>query len=172
VAAIGYLEEQGDLIVQAAGVREGYTLRSVPGDLAPLIDSLHARFARREEQDIVRIRRVLTLAEQPECITRHLLDYFGETHADCGHCSRCAGVRAEPLPPPRYDPPRDSDIAALRDLRAEGHEALRTARQLTRFLCGLSSPATTRAKLRQHPMFGIFDSVPFQEVLRLVEGMM
>jgi hypothetical protein len=35
------------------------------------------------------------------------------------------------------------------DLISEGHESIGTPRQLARFLCGITSPATTRAKLRQ-----------------------
>ncbi len=168
VAALGYLEERGDLIVQASGVRVGYTLRAVPRDLSVLIESLQARFVRREEHDIARIHRVLALAEEPGCLTRHLLDYFGEAHDDCGHCSRCEGSAADPLPPPNYAPPTEADVEAVRRLQAEGHEALRAPRQLTRFLCGLPSPASTKAKLRRHDMFGIFGRVPFQEVLGVV----
>ena len=33
-----------------------------------------------------------------------------------------------------------------------------------------SSPATTGARLRGHPMFGVFASVPFHEVAAFVEA--
>ena len=82
---------------------------------------------------------------------------------------RCEGVRARPLPPARYVPPGEAEAGPLRQLRAEGHDALATPRQLARFLCGIASPATTRAKLRTHALFGAFESVPFQEVLSFVE---
>jgi ATP-dependent DNA helicase RecQ len=156
-------------VVEAAGLREGYRLRSRPNDLAELTEALARRFARREEQDLARTARVQQYAVQPGCLTRHLLDYFGEVHDDCGHCSRCAGVASEALPPPSYRPLSETDAGRVRQLTAEGHTALGTPRQLARFLCGLSSPATTRAKLRQHALFGAFDSVPFLDVLRLVE---
>jgi ATP-dependent DNA helicase RecQ len=77
---------------------------------------------------------------------------------------------AKPLPPARYDPPSESDADDLSRLCAEGHEALAASRQLARFLCGISSPATTRARLRGHPMFGRFGSVPFHKVLAFVEA--
>jgi ATP-dependent DNA helicase RecQ len=169
MAAIGYLEEQGDLIVEASGLREGYRIRSMPSDLSGLAASLEQRFARREELDIGRTARVQQYAVQPGCLTRHVLDYFGEAHDDCGHCSRCAGVAAEPLPPPSYVPLNEANAAAIRQLQAEQHDALGTPRQLTRFLCGLSSPAITKAKLRKHSMFGAFDRVPFLEVLQLAQ---
>jgi ATP-dependent DNA helicase RecQ len=168
VAAIGYLEEHGDLIVEASGLREGYRVLAPPGNRAELAADLMARFVLREEHDIQRIRRVLQFAETPDCLTRHLLDYFGESRPDCGHCSRCAKVAAQPLPPPSYTPPAESSRPDIDRLRAEGNRALQTPRQLTRFLCGIASPATSRDKLRQHPLFGLFESVPFQEVLDFV----
>lgn len=169
VAAIGYLEEHGDLIVQASGLREGYRVLQPPQDRPCLAASLMSRFARREEQDLVRVRRVVQFARQPGCLTRHLLAYFGETRDDCGHCSRCAQVAARPLPPPTYSPPSDAHLADIRRLRSEHHKALQHPRQLARFLCGLSSPATTRSKLRQHALYGKFESVPFHEVLKFVD---
>jgi ATP-dependent DNA helicase RecQ len=55
-------------------------------------------------------------------------------------------------------------------LRAEGHRALAAPRQMARFLCGLASPASTRAKLRKHRLFGVWEAAPFHEVLALVDG--
>jgi hypothetical protein len=59
--------------------------------------------------------------------------------------------------------------ALVRRLRAERHETLAAPRQLARFLCGISSPAASRAKLRSPPSFGEFESIPFQEVLTFLE---
>jgi ATP-dependent DNA helicase RecQ len=41
---------------------------------------------------------------------------------------------------------------------------------MARFLCGLASPATTRAKLTRDARFGRLGDVPFREVLQLVEA--
>ena len=169
VKALGYLEEKGDLVLRAAGVRQSYRRLSGSCDRAALGDTLNARFARREAQDIARVGRMLEWAEHGGCLTKHLLGYFGEERGDCGHCVRCEGVAVRPLAPARYVSPVGEDAEKLSRLRAEGHEALATPRQLSRFLCGIASPATTRAKLRAHPMFGTFEPVPFQEVLSFVE---
>ena len=85
-------------------------------------------------------------------------------------CSRRRprAIAAVPLEAPGA-PPGKAEAGPLRHLRAEDHDALATPRQLARFLCGIASPATTRAKLRTHNMFGMFESVPFQEVLAFVE---
>ena len=58
------------------------------------------------------------------------------------------------------------DASLVRTLQAEGHEALLSARQLARFLCGISSPRSSRARLARHPAFGALVDTPFVEVLR------
>ncbi len=168
-AAIGYLEERGDLIVQASGLREGYRVRQAPSDRQSLADSLMERFAHRERQEIARVRRVVQFAEQPGCLTRHMLEYFGENRADCGHCSRCAGVAARNLPAATSRPPDANARAEIQQLPQLHPQPLGHPRQLARFLCGISSPATTRAKLRKHARFGYCESVPFLEVLRWIQ---
>ena len=64
----------------------------------------------------------------------------------------------------------DEDRDVLMSLRAEGQTALATPRQLARFLCGLSSPATSKAKLTKHATFGRLAHQPFADVLRFVEA--
>ncbi len=169
VSALGYLEEVGDLVLQASGVRQGYRVRELPSDLAKLCDSLDERFQRREQNDVSRVSRVVEFAQHDGCLTRCLLEYFGEKHGECGHCSRCEGVPAQPLPAAPHRPLGALHTNQLHTLLEEGHEALSTPRQLARFLCGISSPATTRARLRGHSHFGAFESVPFRTVLAFVE---
>lgn len=170
VKALGYLEEKGDLILQVAGVRQGFRRSQVPDSMEPFVASLNQRFQTREANDIQRIQNVLHLAVQDGCITNYLLQYFGEERNDCGHCNRCRGTKPSPLGdanPPSLGP---GDKAAIKKLIAGQHPSIETPRQLTRFLCGITSPATTRAKLRQHSnLFGAYDSIPFQSVLKAVQ---
>jgi len=171
VAALNFLEEQGDLILQVAGVRQGYRRLRSPEDSDALIGSLNDRFRKREENDIARIRQVLKYAGHTGCLTQYVLAYFGEVRDVCGHCSRCKGVEHPPLPEAAPPALGERDVQRIRDLLAEGHGALSTPRQQARFLCGITSPATTRAKLRQHGLFGAFEAVPFQVVLDAVQAM-
>jgi ATP-dependent DNA helicase RecQ len=170
VKALGYLEEKGDVILQVAGVRQGFRRLRIPKSMTPFVSSLNQRFQIREANDIQRIQQVLHLASQDGCITRHLLQYFGEERDDCGHCNRCQGIHPTPLGdanPPSLGP---ADRTAIKRLIAEDHPSIETPRQLTRFLCGITSPATTRAKLRQKTeLFGAYDSIPFQSVLNYVQ---
>jgi ATP-dependent DNA helicase RecQ len=169
VAALNYLEEQGDLIVEATGVRQGYRRAQQSADRASLVTSLAERFLQREAHDIARVRSVVALAEQEGCLTRHLLDYFGEDRGNCGHCGGCNGATGKPLVRTERWSPRPDDVATAGRLRAERHDALQSPRQLARFLCGISSPATSRAKLRNRPEFGQWSHVPFAEVLALAQ---
>jgi ATP-dependent DNA helicase RecQ len=165
ITALNYLEEQGDLIVQATGVRVGYRRLQQPTDRTALAELLIDRFLQRETHDIARVESVVALAEHDACITQHLLEYFGESRAECGHCCRCEGEPAKPMNAPPAQLPKGLDVKVVRKLRAEGNEALRSPRQLARFLCGISSPASTRAKLRNRPEFGQWSHVRFADVL-------
>ncbi|MEO7402136.1 MAG: helicase-related protein, partial [Burkholderiales bacterium] len=169
IAALDYLEEQGDLIVQATGVRVGYRRLQQPGDRQALIEVLADRFLEREANDIARVESVVALAEHDGCLTQHLLEYFGEEREPCGHCSRCDGEPGQPLATSAGSSSDDLDVRVIRKLRAERHEALRSPRQLVRFLCGITSPASTRAKLRNRPEFGMWSGVRFADVLELAK---
>lgn len=171
VAALTFLEERGDLIVQVAGLRQGYRRLREPADLDALIGSLNQRFQQREANDIARTREVLKYAGHGGCLTRMLLGYFGEARGDCGHCDRCAGISREPMPPRHAPALGEADSARIRRVMEEGHEALASPRQLARFLCGIASPRTTRGKLKQHPSFAVYEHAPFRDVLDFVEGL-
>jgi ATP-dependent DNA helicase RecQ len=94
--------------------------------------------------------------------------YFGETRPEpCGHCTFCLTGIAQRLP--KADAHREVglDRALLDELAVEHPGALGTPRQRARFLCGLSSPATTKAKLSRHPLFGALAEQRFADVLAL-----
>jgi ATP-dependent DNA helicase RecQ len=170
IAALGYLDETGDLEVEASGVRQGYRRLEQPASLEALCAQLNERFQRREESDIGRIREVLKFAEHDGCFTRYLLAFFGADREDCGHCAWCEAVPARPLHPARHRRPGSVKTADLEALRSSAPGALGRHRQLARFLCGLASPATTRAKLNRHPLFGVYSDIPFQRVLESVDN--
>jgi len=140
VAAIGYLEQEGDMIVQATGVRQGYCRLRQPEDQRELIEGLAERFLLREQHDIARVEDVVSLAESPGCITCFLLAYFGEQRSDCGHCGRCLGESARPLSASYDGKPQPSDMQSIERLRSEGHDSLRSPRQLTSCVASIRLP--------------------------------
>ncbi len=169
VAALGYLEERGDLVVQATGARLGYRRLDPDVDREGLRATLDDRFRDREGRDVGRVRAMLDFAIEPGCLTNRLVAHFGERIAGdrCGHCGPCLGEAAPPLPRREPRPIGAADRAAADSLRQEGHRALATPRQRARFLCGLASPATGRAKLTRDPRFGSLADVAFARVLEL-----
>jgi ATP-dependent DNA helicase RecQ len=166
VKALTYLEEKGDLELQVAGVRQGYRVVRVPADLTAVWRDLQKRFATREQNDIARVHGVIALLGGDGCIVRRLVGYFGENLGrDCGHCSRCEGQPPVILERPSGSGGLAAAVEELASLRAENPRALGSARQMTRFLCGIASPALSAAKLTRHPRFGSATETPFGQVM-------
>ena len=170
VAALNYLEEQGDMLLQVAGARQGYRLKRPAEDLAALSDKLFERFLARECRDIQRLQTVMEFTAHAGCRTKYLLNYFGEELAgDCGHCDWCMGSRLTNNLEAARAGFGEREMTVLREVHAADHAALGSPRQLARFLCGLASPSASRAKLTRHPRFGSLGQVPFQSVLDACE---
>src|SRR5215203_594015 len=168
VAALEYLDAQGLVELQPAELRQRYTLLSRPSSDAEPVDALLERFARREQAETARLGSVLELVTHDGCQVAALVGYFGETRAEpCGHCSHCLTGRPQRLPDPEPAPPIEAalDADALAALRSEHPAALAAPRQLARFLAGITSPATTRAKLTRNPLFGALGDRRFADVL-------
>jgi len=166
--ALGELEESGDIEMKPAGLRHRFRL--LPGASArpprEIATWLHGIFAKREIADIARLDGIVAFAEDSGCSTRRLLAYFGEMlSSPCGHCGRCADGRPSPLPRSAEREISLEDLKRIQALRAEGHPSLRARRPLARFLCGITSPATTRDRLTRHDAFGFLEEVPFLKVL-------
>jgi len=170
VTALVYLEEAGDVILKKSGVRQGYRLLNSEVKPREIAKRLEERFRKREAADLERLREVVELAETKECLTGYVTDHFGETlDAPCGHCDRCRGIDPAPIPRSAVDGIDQESLAMVQELRSEGHACLKGSRQLARFLCGITSPAVTRARLSRHDCFGLLEAHPFEDVLTLVE---
>lgn len=179
--ALTWLEEARDIQIKPSGVRQRYRLCGDSAERVPeeVTQKLQGLFAHREQRDILRMDQILELAHERTCLTRWLLRYFGEELAqDCGNCTSCL-ERASgqdmtmPRPIPQSPIPTLSteDVAAIRQVLDAKHAALRTPRQLTRFLCGISSPSTSRARLTRQDTFGMLEKTPFADVLAQAETM-
>ena len=172
VRALGYLEQQGLVELKPADARQRYTVLARPDSTGDVLDGLADRFDRREEMETARIARVLSLVTHDGCQVNALVGYFGEARDEpCGHCSFCLGGTAQQVPRPAPVPPPDTvDARALAVLQAAHPEALGEPRQRARFLCGITSPATTRSKLTRGPLFGSLADRRFAEVLAWCES--
>jgi ATP-dependent DNA helicase RecQ len=168
VRALDYLAEQGQLTLKVADVRYAFTRLHPAPDVRAIAAGLAQRFADHEQRELGRLQHLLAVLGSAQCQTNALLRYFGEQReAQCGHCTACTTGQA-----PLFDAPEPlPDIAALmpraklQALRDAYPSALGTPRQQARFLCGLSSPAQTRARLARHPACGLLRDHAFAEVL-------
>jgi ATP-dependent DNA helicase RecQ len=171
VSALSGLEAAGDATLTVSGVRQGYRMKKEPGDLNTLTNRYVEVFQKRELADLERLRQVLKISSSRTCLTAYLTKHFGETLAEpCGHCDRCRGLPATTIRRPKSRKTGDAEWAAVKDLLSQKHAALGTPRQLARFLCGMTSPASIRARLTRHDSFGLLSDLPFTEVLAIAEA--
>jgi len=171
IAALDYLGEQDLLELRTAGVRYRYTLLQRPEDMDALAKKLHRRTLKREAGEIARLKQVTDLVEQNNCQVATLSAHFGEQQEPCGHCSWCLNDRTPARLPETKAPPIDEKLwGEAMSVRAEHPEILRDPRAMARFLCGVSTPWLTRAKLTRHPLFGALERVPFANVLEQADG--
>ena len=136
--------------------------------LGPLAADLHQRTLAREKREIARLNQVVELVRHNGCQVSELGAHFGEPLPQpCGHCSWCRnGGKPAQLPPRAHSQIGDAQWREAVRVRSEKPEALDDPRAFTRFLCGLTSPKLSRAKLSSHRLFGVFSDVPFAEVLQ------
>ena len=164
--ALGYLEQQGMIELRVAGVRQGYRMLQRPQEPQALTARMEEQFRVREQRDIQRLQKVCDWAEGKGCYQQALVSYFGERLPEpCGQCSHCKGEHWPMTARHRRVP----DAAVIQAVRQEGHGALATPRQLARFLCGISSPRASRARLGRHSAFASLIDSPFADVLAACE---
>jgi ATP-dependent DNA helicase RecQ len=173
VAALNHLEERQLIELRLSDARQPYTVLAQPGSRSELRDRLVERFGRREQAEVERISRVVSLVTHDGCQVNDLVGYFGEVRQEpCGHCTFCLSGSVQRLPEPVPKPPLAKEVngAALAALVATHPEALAGARQQARFLCGITSPAASRARLSRDPLFGVLAERRFAEVLEWCAG--
>lgn len=164
--ALESIETKGFAKLQLAGYRQRFKILQPAINREQLTEDIKATFQEHESMEIKRIHSMLHYAAHDGCLTAKLLEYFGENIEDCGHCSRCQGEAAVPLPKRRHVTLAACDLNGFDALVSQHPNALGRPRQQARFLCGLNSPAVSSIRsLRGHPLFGRCAEVPFAEVL-------
>lgn len=165
IKALDYLGDQGLLEVQAGGVRNRYRQLRAPDDAQGLSDELTAYNEKREAAEIARLQQVLDLFARDGCRAQALAAHFGEQLADtCGVCSGCTDGGAT-IPERQARSVPDGLDERIQPVTDDAGEALSTPRAVARFLCGLTSPKMTRARLTRNSLFGELGDVPFPAVL-------
>ncbi len=148
-AALDYLQQQGWIELESKQMTELYRVLSQQIDTVTLAEELHGLFEKKEQSELARLQALLAFFTSTTCLSHELARYFADDAAPerCGHCSVCRGEIAvlPPLPSPGL--PNEHGLRAWCDpLIALCHQ--RHPRILTRFLCGIATPLTTRLKAR------------------------
>lgn len=170
VVALDYLGEKNMLDLRVTGVRNRYRCLKRPDVLDEVVSQLFAQVSNREKRELDRLQQVMELVERDGCQVAEVCRYFGQPiESDCGHCSWCETKSVAELThrhAATLNQVEQSIIAgAVEGLR----EILPDPNQITRLLCGLSSPAISKAKLQQDIRFGKLEDVPYQIVLKAVQ---
>ncbi|MBL0678303.1 RecQ family ATP-dependent DNA helicase [Aeromonas dhakensis] len=168
-AALDYLQQQGWIELESKQMTEVYRVLRQEIDVATQADELHNLFEKKEHSELARLQALLGFFTSSSCLSHELARYFADRAAPthCGHCSVCRGEVAELPPLPGRTLPNEQGLRAWCDpLVALCHT--RHPRILTRFLCGIATPLTTRVKAKSLAGFGQLASHPFADVLAAV----
>ncbi len=172
VSALDWLGDKQMLEVKVAGVRNRYERINSPDDLNALSEMLSQRMRKREQAEIKRLEQVLDLMSAKTCQTAMLAEHFAETlEKPCGHCSSCLSQQQPLLDRGVVAMPEEliTDIETLLN-NPDAQRTLSDSRSLARFLCGVTSPKSSRAKLSKHALFGKLENIPFKDVMSLLES--
>lgn len=166
------LADAGDIRLEQRGIREVYQ-RNKKSEfvIAEVIERMVERFESRASFEFHRIRLMQGYVESRHCRARAIARHFGiRGMENCGNCDLCLGgkpIRWRDVSAPIIPADEWQQMLAL---RRENHPSLGTARQLAKFLCGISSPAAYQAKLISRDEFGMWQDQDFLDILALLEA--
>lgn len=169
VAAIDYFNEQGWIELESKQITDVFTIASTQTPISELTEHLYQLFHQKEHNEIKRIKAMLSFFEESECLSHKLANYFADHHAPtkCGHCSVCRGNQAK-LPSTYLGEANISQLNSwINTLLSASSEPL-TNEAITRFLCGITTPLSTKLKASKMAGFGKLELMSFDEVRHLV----
>ncbi len=171
--ALDWMARQNLIEIRRSDLQLCYLRTGAVPDPDALARKLLYWLVEREAVEVQRIHEVIGLITAPSCQTVALWRHLGEQpDGPCGRCSFCLSGRvALPALPPPVPAGEGLDLHALHALYLDHPGALGSPRQLARFLCGLSSPATVAARLIRHGLFGCRSEWAFDDVLAFCEAL-
>lgn len=165
ILALDWLGDHQMLEVKVAGIRHRYTMLKKPDSSLQLADELYQRILKREQAEIQRLQQVLEFVENDGCQTTMLAAHFDEHREQgCGHCSFCLNGKTELSERKAYAIAENIQRQITQLISEENSQVLKNPHVLARFLCGVTSPHLSKAKLTKHPLFSVLENVPFKQV--------
>lgn len=170
VVALDYLGEKQMLELQVTGVRNRFRILKRPEQIQEVVEPLFAQVTRREERELSRLNQVMELIEQNACQVAQLCGYFGETlPGNCEHCSWCEDQSAAQMPGRHGADLNEVERRLIQQIAEQLKTTFPDVHQITRVLCGLSSPALSKARLQSNPAFGKLEDIPYRSVQEEVQ---
>ena len=173
ISTLNWLEDNQYIELSHSGLEQGYKVEKniSETDLRSLVQKLMDRFNEREVGDNHRLELVLNLIYTDRCQVNQLLEYFGEIRKKpCGHCGQCLDeneIEEEAIEEKEFGSEEADIINSV--ATSSNYQMLSTARSLTRFLCGISSPLISSKRLARHTNYGALKDFPFNEILKRIE---
>ncbi|CAK5280504.1 unnamed protein product [Mycena citricolor] len=165
-------ELEGLVQTKASQVRARYSVLASPlptsdAGIENIADKMFHGMQTREEEGIAKIRQVLKLATDDECLPRSLCRYFGGEdnipEDGCGHCSFCLQGQAVVF---TLCPPAAINPAQINAILSACHERS-DPRLLARMAFGITSPKLTVMKCStSHPLFGSMVNSDFNALVQ------
>ncbi len=165
VRALDYLADRGWIELEVAGVRNRYERLREPADRDALARDLHGRMLAREKQELARIQQVVDFTALATCQVNALCLHFGEERPQpCGHCTHCLEPGTKRVAPRRAKAALDPKLLARVEALRRQYPQIDDPVVWARLLCGITSPALSRAKLTSDPLFGACPQQDFAEL--------
>lgn len=141
-------------------------LESVGFDSDEITDRLGNYFSQARQNGLKRWEMCFSALTTSSCLNRTLDAYFGfrESHEPCGHCPGCCDCVPDTLTKFDQEPIKAELRAAVTMLVEQRNPALSRSTQLSRFLLGIASPATMRARLWRHHLYGAMSDRRWEDV--------
>ncbi|WP_047049911.1 RecQ family ATP-dependent DNA helicase [Vibrio mexicanus] len=169
ITAIDYFHEKGWIELESKQVTDVYKIvsKDIPND--ELAAKLHQLFKAKEQAEISRIQEMLSFFQSEQCLSSELARYFSDNNAPqaCGHCSVCRGNVASLPAQTQYDID-DEQLGAWISPFISKCEGSVSDEAIARFLCGITTPLSTKVRARSMSGFSTLEHVPFAEVIQAV----
>jgi ATP-dependent DNA helicase RecQ len=171
INALEYFAEKGWIDLQSRKVIEVFEVITHNFDIDAVADKVYLLFKTKEKYEIERIHSMVSFFGSNSCLSKNLAGYFGEDikKDTCGHCSFCQTGQTLIQQTTQLPPLNSYNLNELT------HEFIPVIGEhyspvnVTKFLCGISSPVLMRQKVKGLTHFGILENYPFINVMNWVK---
>lgn len=160
------LRDTGDIVCKPSGWFWNYRIKLENVDPVLVTKQLLESFQKQRLTDLEKLEHVSKIATSRSCIPNSIAKWFGEkVSAPCGVCSSCLKQkRPRKLPTSPHTEVSDQQLETILELINSPKKRLRSNQQLTRFLCGISTPYLRHYWLTRNAHFGMLSEHPYSEV--------